>query len=78
MRLMVKGTFVRVNDKNWFVYFYLGEFYEVDVRDYKYLFINSCQFSFDDYDRLYVYDYFYTEQEVRKMKLKKLKNCGHV
>ena len=75
MVLIAKETFVQVNDKLWFVYFDKGKSYEVSSRSFYYFMINGCQFSVDkltDYDQVYVYNFFYTEREYRKLKLDKL------
>jgi len=61
-------------------YFDKGKSYEVEdayagSRFYRYFMINGCQFSVDkltDYDQVYVYNFFYTEREYRKLKLDKL------
>ena len=48
---------------------------KIGSRFYRYFMINGCQFSVDkltDYDQVYVYNFFYTEREYRKLKLDKL------
>lgn len=47
----------------------------IECIGHKNLLINGCQFSVNEvnnYGELYVYDYFYTEKECRKLKLKNI------
>lgn len=61
-------------------YFYKGHIYEiVDIVDrfgYKILCIETCnqdiKFSLRCKDKLYVWDYFYTQEELRKIKLESI------
>ena len=83
MRLVVKETFNYTKYRSntfepYNIYFGKGKSYSIEDRGKywgKYLLINGCQFSINavnEFGELYVYDYFYTEREYRKLKLDKL------
>jgi len=79
MRLLVKETFNYTKYRSntfepYNIYFGKGKSYSIEDRG-KYLLINGCQFSINavnEFGELYVYDYFYSEKECRKLKLKSI------
>ena len=60
----------------------IGMFYIIEhIMDNLVIIVNNVAndwFSYDNNNLWYYGKWFYTEQEVRKLKLCKLKNCGHV
>ena len=77
-KLLCKKNYIIFRKEKLYFYEILNVEYEIiNIICEKQSIYNSWYFSLDPNDKLwdYIWDYFYTPQEVRKMKLKKLKQC---
>jgi len=76
--LIAKISFIKIwHDPNDFsgrsILFTEGKPYNIINENHKYIIINKVIFAKKlEYENQYVYKYFYTEKETRKMKLKKI------
>ena len=52
-----------------------GKYYIITMFDSNMIFFDDDYYSIDPNYKWYIWDWFYTQQEIRKMKLKKLKQC---
>ena len=53
-----------------------GEYYTItEVYNYQILTINNLDYSLNPTDYCYIWNFFYTLKELRKLKLKQLKQC---
>ena len=62
-------------------WFYVGKWYLINKTGYNYVFVldndgSLVVFSMDEKDSRSVQEFFYTEQDIRKMKLEKIEEYG--